>query len=73
MWNVINVNVISHNYTKIKVDSYDSSPLQKTMMFHDVIILIKSAFNKDKNNYYYIIFFEKGSDELLKNKFFYKI
>ena len=43
------------------------------MTFHDVIILIKSAFNKDKNNYYYIIFFEKGSDELLKNKFFYKI
>ena len=41
---------ISHNYAKIKVDSFDSLPLEKTMTFHNVIILIKSAFNKDKNN-----------------------
>ena len=55
------INIISHNYAKIKVDSYDSLPLGKTMTFHDFIILIKSVFNKDKNNYYYNIFLEKGS------------
>ena len=52
--------VISHNYAKIKVDSCDFSPLQKTMTFH-VIIPIKSVFNKDKNNCYYNIFLEKVS------------
>ena len=33
--------VISHNYAKITVDSYDS------LIFYNVIILIKSVFNKD--------------------------
>ena len=41
-----------HNYPKIKVDSYDYLPLEKTLTFHNVIILIKPVFNKDKNNYY---------------------
>ena len=58
--------IISHNYVKIKVDSYDSLPLEKTMLFHDVIILIKSVFNKDKNNYYYNICSAKTSYELSK-------
>ena len=39
--------IISHNYAKMKVDSYNSLPLH-------VIILIKSVWNKDKNNYCYI-------------------
>ena len=30
------------------------------MTNHNVLILIKSVFNRDKNNYYYI-FLEKGS------------
>ena len=30
--------VISHNYAKIKVDSYHSLPLEKTMTFYNVII-----------------------------------
>ena len=47
--------VISHNYAKIKVDSYDLLPLEKIMTFHNVTILIKPVFNKDKNNYYYNI------------------
>ena len=42
--------IISHNYPTVKVDSYDSLPLEKTMTFHNVIILIKSVWNKDKNN-----------------------
>ena len=48
--------IISHNYAIIKVYSYGSLPLEKTMTFRNVIILIKSVWNKDKNNYYYNIF-----------------
>ena len=40
--------VISHNFVKTKVDSYDSLPLEKTLSFHDVIILITLGFYKDK-------------------------
>ena len=32
-----------------------------------LIILIKTVFNKDKNNYYYNIFLEKGTNHLIKN------
>ena len=39
-----------------KVESYE-----KTLTFNNVIILIKSVFSKDKNNYYYNIFLEKCS------------
>ena len=48
--------VISHNYGKVKADSYDSLPLEKTVTFNNVKILIKLVFNKDKNNYYYNTF-----------------
>ena len=58
--------VIYCNYAKIKVDSYDSLPLEKTITFHNFKILIKSVFNKDKNNCYYNIFLEKASYELPK-------
>ena len=46
---------------KIKVDSCDSLPSEKTMK------LIKSVFNKDENNYYYNIFLEKVLYELPEN------
>ena len=46
-------------YAKIKVDSYDSLSLGRTLTFVNVTILIKSAFNTDKNNHYYNIFLEK--------------
>ena len=52
--------IISQNYAKIKVDSYDLLPLEKTMTFHGVIKLIKSVFSKDKNNYYHNILFENA-------------
>ena len=55
---------IYYNYAKIKVDSYDSLPLEKTMTFHNFIILIKSVFNKDKNNCYYNIYLGKASNVL---------
>ena len=58
--------VISHNYAKIKVDSYDSLPLEKTMAFHNAMILIKSVWNKDQNYYYYNMFLEKASYKLPK-------
>ena len=29
-----------HNYAIIKIDSYSSLPIEKTLTFHDVIILI---------------------------------
>ena len=50
----------------MQVDSYDSLPPEKTLTFH-VIIILKSVFNKDKNNYYYNIFLEKGLYQLPKN------
>ena len=54
--------IISHNYWRIKIDSYGRSlPLEKTLSLHNVIILIKSVFNKDQNLYYYIIFPKKCS------------
>ena len=33
--------IISPNYTSIEVDSHNSLPLEKTLTFHNVIILIK--------------------------------
>ena len=48
------------------VGSYDSLPLEKAMTSYDVIILIRSVFNEDKNTYYYNIFLQKASLELLK-------
>ena len=43
--------VFSQCYVKIKVDSYDSLPTRKRLTLHNVIILIKSVLNKDKNDY----------------------
>ena len=57
---------MSYNYGGIKVDSYGSLPLEKAMTLGNVIILVKSDWNKDKNNYYYNIFLQKASYELHK-------
>ena len=43
--------VISHNYVKIKVDLYISLSLKKSLTLHNIIIILKSVFNKDKNKY----------------------
>ena len=50
---------INHNFARIRIDSYNSLPIEKMLTFHNVIILIKSVANKYKNNYYYNIFLEK--------------
>ena len=52
-------------FAKIKV-SYDSLPLEKILILHKVIILIKSVLNEDQNHYYYNIFLEKCSYQLPK-------
>ena len=44
---------ISYNFGRIKIDSYNSLPI------HNVIVLIKSADNKDTNDFYFNIFLEK--------------
>ena len=49
---------INHNFARIKIDSYNSLPIEKKVTFHNVIILIMLVVNKDKNNYYYNIFLE---------------
>ena len=36
--------IIFHNYPNIKVHSYNSLPLEKTMTFQDIIIVITSVF-----------------------------
>ena len=51
--------VISHNYEKINIASYHSLLIEKTLTLHNVVILVKSVFNKDKTNYYNNIFLEK--------------
>ena len=33
--------VFSHSYAKIKVDSYDSLPLEKTLTLHNVTIFLE--------------------------------
>ena len=47
--------IFSHYSVKIKVDSYDSLPIEKLLTLHNVIIQMKSVLNKDKNHYYYKI------------------
>ena len=58
--------IFPHYTAKVKVDSYDSLPIEKTLTLHNVIILIKSVINKDKNPYYYKFFLQKCSYQLAK-------
>ena len=41
--------IFSHYFANIKVDSYNSLPIEKILTVHDVVILIKSVLNKSKN------------------------
>ena len=58
---------INHNFAKIRIDSYDSLPIEKMFTFHNVIILIKSVVNRNKNEYYYNAFLEKYSYKDISN------
>ena len=44
-----------------EIDSYNFLPIEKVLPFHNVIILIKSLVNENKNEYHYNILLEKGS------------
>ena len=50
---------INHNFGNIRIDSYNSSPIEKILTFYYVILLIKSVVNKNKNESYYNIILEK--------------
>ena len=39
---------LSLYYAKVKVVSYNSLPIEKTLALHNVIILIKSVLNKEQ-------------------------
>ena len=58
--------VFSNNFAEMKIQSNDDLPLEETLNLHNVIILIKSVFNKDQNHYYYNSFLEKCSYQLAK-------
>ena len=58
--------IFSHYFAKIKVDSYDSLLIEKRLTLHNVVILIKTVLNKDKNHFYYKIILEKFSYQLAK-------
>ena len=67
---------ISHIYARINIDFYDSWPLEKKLALHNVIIHIKSVFNKDQHHYFYNTFLEKCSYQLAKiiaTNFFHSI
>ena len=62
--------IITHNFARIRIDSCNSLPIQKKLFFHDVIIPIKSVFNKNENNYYHNVLSEKSLYEDKYNTYF---
>ena len=53
-------NIINYNFGRIRIDSYNSIPIKKILIFHNITILINSVVNKNKNKYFYNISLEKG-------------
>ena len=41
---------INRNFARIRIDSYNSLFIEKTLALHEAIILIKSVVNKNKND-----------------------
>ena len=53
---------VSHNFVRIRIESYDSLPTKKILTFHNVIVLFKSGFKmKYCYKYYFYILLERGS------------
>ena len=52
---------INHNFARIRIDSYNSLTIEKILIFQNVIMLIQSVVNENKNNYCYNIILGKGS------------
>ena len=38
---------INHNFGKIRIDSYNSLPIEKILAFHNIILVIKAVVNKN--------------------------
>ena len=51
---------INCNFSRTRIDSYNSFLKEKALTFPNVIILIRSVFSKNKNHYYYNMFLEKS-------------
>ena len=64
-------NSINHHFGRITINWYNSLPIQKILTFHNVIILIKSAVNKNKNKNYYNILLEKDLYEDKSNALYF--
>ena len=47
---------INYNFAIIKIDSYNFLTIEKILTFHNVIILLKSVDNENKNQYFFNIF-----------------
>ena len=58
--------IIYHNFARIRIDSYNSLSIEKTLTFHNVVLLIKSVVNC-----YYNVFLEKGSYEDKSNTYLF--
>ena len=56
------LNILLIMIARIRIDSYNSLPIEKTLNFHNVIIIFGSVVNKNINCYFNI-FLEKGSHE----------
>ena len=52
------LDVYYHKYTKIKINSDNGLALEKPLNMRNVVILVKSIFNKNRNHFYYQIFLE---------------
>ena len=50
--------IINHNFGRIRIDSYNSLPIEKAT-FDNIIIHIKSVDNKNKNNCFFKCIFRK--------------
>ena len=59
--------IFSQYSAEIKVDSYDSLPVEKRLTLNNVITLMKSVLNKDKNHYHYKVLLEICLYQLGKN------
>ena len=57
---VLQIVFLNHNFARIRIDLYNSLTTEKLLTFHNVIILIKSFVNTNKNYYSYNIFLGKG-------------
>ena len=58
--------VYYHKYMKIKINSNDRLPLEKALGMLNIVVLIKSIFSENYNQYYHQTFLEKYSNKLTK-------